>query len=97
LNLLRKRIGLPACQVGKYRNLSISLNELNWNWEIEKSREGFNRHWTRKHVATDDDSIYLGRANLLKHGFECGEISMDVVDCRDSHDAFYTREYSPSS
>jgi hypothetical protein len=51
-------------------------------------------HRARKDVAADHDSIDRLVAKILKHGFDCRKIAVDVVQDGDSHDLVkYERRY----
>lgn len=73
----------PLC---KHRSIAIAVDELDWNIEVQQTREALTRHRARNHVAPDDYLVYFCSANILKHSLECGEVAMNIIDCSDTHE-----------
>src|SRR5258708_6901037 len=53
---------------------------------MQQIRECFTWHRTRKHIAPDHYIVYFCLANLLEHGLQGGEVTVNIVDCSDSHE-----------
>ena len=66
-------------------NLTIALDKLNRKIEVEKALKRFTRHWTRNNIAADYDKLCFGKLNFFKNSLKRGKISVNVINCCDSH------------
>jgi hypothetical protein len=73
-----------ARQLREHHALAISVDELNWDIEVEQTTERLPGHRAWQHIPTDDDMIDPGSANVAQHSLQCGEVGMDVVQRRDA-------------
>jgi hypothetical protein len=74
-----------ACHLFEHRDLTVAIDTLHRYVQVRQTREGFEWHRTRKYIAPDHYTVNFCLANFLEHGLQSGEVSVNVVDCSDSH------------
>jgi hypothetical protein len=66
--------------------VAVAVDELDGQVEAQQARDRLAGHRARDHVAPDHDPVHLRPANVLQHRLQRGEVAVDVIDRRDSHD-----------
>jgi hypothetical protein len=84
--LFRHRSRGEARHFRKHSHLTITLDEVHGNVEVEKTREGFAKHWAGHHVTPHDDAIYPGLSNSAEYGLQGRQVPVNIVERGDSHD-----------
>ena len=69
----------------KHLTVAIALDELDWNVEVQQTRDCFPWHRARKHIAPDYYMVYFCLTNILEYSLKCGEVRMNIIDCSDPH------------
>src|ERR1700757_4651528 len=83
--LLRDGGWLLARHLFEHRDLTVAIDTLHRYVQVHQTREGFAWHRTRKYIAPDYYMVNFCSANFLEDGLQSGEVSVNVVDCSDSH------------
>jgi hypothetical protein len=70
--------------------ITVAPETLHGNVEVTQTSKRLGWHRARNHIATDHNLVYLCLTNILKNGFERGQVAVDVIERSDPH-------YKPSS
>lgn len=84
--LLRNRSGLPARHLFEYGNLTVATDEMSWNTQVQQKAIVSRGIGPGSTSPPDHNLIDSSLADLLKRGFQCGKIPVNVIDCSNSHD-----------
>jgi hypothetical protein len=71
----------------EHHELAVAMEKLHRSVEAKQELERFARHGTRHDVAADNDPIDVRPSRVVEYGFQRRQVSMNVVQCRDSHSA----------
>src|SRR5258708_7628728 len=87
--LFRDRGRIPAGHLFEHRYLTIAVNELHRNTEVQQTCDCFTRHRAWDHVTSGHQAVYFCLTNLLEYCLEGWKIPMNVVYCSDPHDSLW--------
>jgi hypothetical protein len=76
---------VPTPPFSKSRALAIAVYEVQWKRALEQSSQHVTRHRTWDEIATNNNGVCLGAANVGQDRLEGGKISVNVEQCSDSH------------
>jgi hypothetical protein len=82
---LREMTQVRARNGREHRGFAISANEPYGDLQLQQRREGLQGHRARNHIAPDHHEVHAGSTDLLEHRLQGGEVAVDIVDRRDSH------------
>jgi hypothetical protein len=75
---------LPG-HLSQHDAFAVTVDELNWNVELEQTIERLARHRAGQDIAANHDAIDAGFTNILEDRLECREVTVDVVKSGNAH------------